>query len=326
MDQYFDYIEQGEQEQFRNEPCWFTTSSCKQSQFMDQLQVMSSQEDTTYKRCDYFEKLNRPGNTTAADAWCRYKMVEWCYEVIDFVNLSRETTFIAISYLDRFLSSCSDRARQVLESRKEYQLAAMTCLFMAIKIFEPKMIDMTLLVQLSRGSYDSQDFKKMEFDILFGLNWYLNDPTPMNFMVCYLALLPLHESSVAIQHQVIYEHAKFQVELALVDYEMMINTPSSIALAALSNSLNYVFTSHGVQYEGLRMIRCLEEISRKSTPLSTICKLSFGLERLYNNNKTAIRRRSCPSSLYQSQTSIHGYSSTSRVLSNKETSPNCVLH
>jgi Cyclin len=332
MDQLYDEqmttIAQGEQQQFRknNEQSWLLTSSSTRSQILDQLQVMSSQEEKNYIKCDYFEKLTDPNNTTAVDAWCRYKMVEWCYEVIDFVNLSRETAFVAISYLDRFLSTCSERARQVLESRKEYQLAAMTCLFIAIKICEPKMIDTTLLVQLSRGSYDSQDFKNMEFDILVGLKWYLNDPTPMSFIAYYLALLPLHESSVTSQHEVIYEHAKFQVELALVDYEMMNNPPSSIALAALSNSLNYVFTTNGAQYEGLRMIRHLEEMSKKSTLLSKICKLSFGLERLHNNSKIAMRRRSYPNSLHQSQPFARGYDSTTRILSVKETSPNCVLH
>mmetsp|Transcript_7930 Transcript_7930/g.14932 ORF Transcript_7930/g.14932 Transcript_7930/m.14932 type:complete len:337 (+) Transcript_7930:207-1217(+) len=322
--------EQEEQGEFLSsgsiEPPCLTPSICKQSQIMDQLQVLSSKEGNAYKKCDYFAIVACSSKATATDAWCRCKMVEWCYEVIDFVDLSRETAFIAISYLDRFLSTCSERARQVIENRREYQLATMTCLFMAIKIFEPKMIDTTLLVQLSRGSYSSQDFKKMEFDILFGLHWYLNDPTPMNFMVCYLALLPLHESSVTIPHELIYEHAKYQMELALLDYEMMLHSSSSIALAALSNSLNYVFTSHGAQYDGLRMIRCLEQMSERTTPVSDICKISFKLERLCNNTKTAIRRRSCPSSISPSQPSIHCYSSTTRILSVKETSPNCVLH
>jgi hypothetical protein len=195
---------------------------------------------------------------------------------------------------------------------------------MAIKIFEPKMIDTTLLVQLSRGSYDSQDFKKMEFDILFGLDWYLNDPTPMNFATHYLCLLPLQEMNILIRHEIIYEHTIYQLELALVDYEMMLSNPSSIALAALSNSLNYLYTAHGAQYDGLRLIRLLEKVSKQSINLSSVCKLSFGLERLLDTNKPAVRRRLCPTTI--SQSSKQNYSRTSRILSEEEASPNCVLH
>lgn len=300
------------------------------SQIIDQLESMLEQEQRVYSRCDYFKNIPSLERQTSADSWCRYKMVQWCYEVIDFVGLSRETVLIAISYLDRFLSSSSQSARRVISSRKEYQLAAMTCLFMAIKMFEPKMIDTTLLVQLGRGSYCAQDFKTMEIDLLFGLNWYLNDPTPIHFIAHYLALLPLQDSyMVGIRHEVIYEYARYQVELALVDYDISVNhTASNIALAALINSLNSIYASHGAQYEGLRMIRFLEALSKRNFQISNICQLSFGLERLHISNKPAVRRRSWPTtSQRQNQANMNEYSTTTTtVMSLNDASPNCVLH
>jgi hypothetical protein len=110
---------------------------CDKSQILDQLQTMLIQERNIYIRCDYIKKASSSNSRSYADAWCRLKMVQWCYQVIDFVELSRDTVFIAISYLDRFFSTSTQRAKQVLENRKEYQLAVMTCLFMAIKLFEP---------------------------------------------------------------------------------------------------------------------------------------------------------------------------------------------
>ena len=97
-------------------------------------------------------------------------MVLWCYSVIDYVSFNRETVLIAISYLDRFISTRSERARLVVKDRREYQLAAMTSLYMAIKLFEPKKINMECLAELSRGSYTSSDLSGMEADMLFVLN------------------------------------------------------------------------------------------------------------------------------------------------------------
>lgn len=264
-----------------------------QSQAMDQLQAMQQQERKIYKRLDYFSNVSPIDDPGAVDSWCRYKMVEWCYEVVDFIQFSRETVCIAMSFLDRFLSTNSKRSQEVIRSRKEYQLCAMTCLYTAIKIFEPKMIDTALLAQLSRGSYGPEDFKKMEMDILLELNWYLNDPTPNNFLELFLELLPLHMCEMQIDEMTLKEHAKYQIELAIVDYGIMIHDPSSIAIAALRNSLNSIFTAHGAPAEGKQMILTLEMLAQTNLQVPCIRKISFGMERLHNTKMPAILRRSC---------------------------------
>ena len=134
------------------------------SQIMDRLNVMKIQEATNYRCADYLSNL--PAAPHHVDTWCRLKRIEWCFQVIDFIKFSRETVVIAIAYLDRFMSSSSPRALQVLQDRKEFQLATMTALYVAIKLHEPTQIGISLLTELSRGSFTEQDFKQMEMDLL----------------------------------------------------------------------------------------------------------------------------------------------------------------
>ncbi|KAL7527307.1 hypothetical protein ACHAXR_001892, partial [Thalassiosira sp. AJA248-18] len=60
----------------------------------------------------------------------REKICEWFYGVVDHFDFNREYVSVAMSYLDRYLAS-----RTV--NRRVFQLAAMTALYLAIKLFEP---------------------------------------------------------------------------------------------------------------------------------------------------------------------------------------------
>ena len=84
-------------------------------------------------------------------------MAEWCAQVIDFCKFSRETVGIGMSYLDRFIASGVRRSRTARTDRKEYQLAAMTTLMMAIKLNEPLEMETKLLSDLSRGCYTTAE-------------------------------------------------------------------------------------------------------------------------------------------------------------------------
>lgn len=231
-----------------------------QEEIRDRLVVMRAQEDGTYACPDYLRLQQQlppqpqPNANTDAegsqksspiDKVCRDKMAQWCFTVIDYINFQRETVSIAMSYLDRFLASDCCRAKKVLLCRREYQLAAMTTLFMAIKINEPVMIDVALLTDLSKGLYTPSDFQSMETDILFGLNWHVNGPTPQAFLLHFLSLLQTsashfddHSVAPAIDLHHIMQLATHQIELSTQEYQFMTQKPSVIATASILNSLN----------------------------------------------------------------------------------------
>jgi hypothetical protein len=93
------------------------------------------------------------------DIW-REKICEWCYQVIDHFNFSREVVAISVHYLDRYLAGrpCG---------KKIFQLAAMTSLFLAIKLYEPGgKLSMQSMIELSRGYFDLEQMAAMEVAIL----------------------------------------------------------------------------------------------------------------------------------------------------------------
>lgn len=259
-------------------------------EILDRLKVMKEQEATTYQCTDYLQ--NHIGTPGAIDDWCRFKMVEWCFQVVDFIGFSRETVCIAMSYLDRFLSNGNPRAIAIIRSRKDYQLAAMTSLYIAIKLFEPKVIGMSLLTELSRGCYDMDDFRLMEDDMLAGLNWRLNGPTPTSFMENFLSLLALKEPEVKDDYSIIIDNATYQIELSVGDYDFVTRHPSEIAIASLINSFRLLPNNE-------RLMTSIQEIAGTNLNSFSMQLTARSMHRLQHEETPTLRtRRSTASQTY----------------------------
>ena len=211
------------------------------SDIADHLAIMRIQEETTYFIRDYLaESVGiRKHASKPVDADCRVKMCEWCYQVVDFCKFRRETVGIGMSYLDRYL--CTPRGREALCNRKEYQLAAMTALYIAIKLHEPLEMETSLLADLSRGCYQEMEFVAMEQTILQALNWRVNGPTALGFITYFMALMPssVHPSVATA----IFDYARYQTELAIAEHAFVPVKPSDIALAAVLNAMEGMDTN-----------------------------------------------------------------------------------
>ena len=145
---------------------------------IERLEAMLKQESSAYKTEDYLMpdcQMRLAAETpidncglSAADSsqssgeinetW-REKICEWSYQVIDHFDFSREVVMISMNLLDRFLSS-----RTV--NKKVFQLAAMTSLFIAIKLNEPGKLTMASMIELSRGYFKVNQMAAMEVSIL----------------------------------------------------------------------------------------------------------------------------------------------------------------
>jgi hypothetical protein len=151
---------------------------------LERIDVMLDQELSAYKTVDYLspdfqKKLGFPiendtasesavpadGGSVSSSSSCninevwREKICEWSYQVIDHFDFSREIASVSIHYLDRFLGT-----RQV--NKKVFQLAAMTSLFLAIKLYEPGRLSMSSMIELSRGYFMVEQMAAMETSIL----------------------------------------------------------------------------------------------------------------------------------------------------------------
>jgi Cyclin, N-terminal domain len=157
----------------------------KMVELVERMEIMFQQEEKSYKTVDYlapeFQKqlasicdmnLIEPtvspkssngslsSNSTSGinDIW-REKICEWSYQVIDHFDFQRQVVSVSIHYLDRFLATrpCS---------KKVFQLAAMTTLFLAIKLYEPGRLSMQSMIELSRGYFQVEQMVAMEMAIL----------------------------------------------------------------------------------------------------------------------------------------------------------------
>lgn len=153
----------------------------KMVELRERMNSLFEQEATVYKTVDYLEHeyqqrltlvcdaaliddLMRSNDSLASsssginDVW-REKICEWSYQVIDHFDFSREVVSVSMHYLDRFLATrpCN---------KKIFQLAAMTCLFLAIKLYEPGKLSMQSMVELSRGYFKVEQMVAMEISVL----------------------------------------------------------------------------------------------------------------------------------------------------------------
>lgn len=239
-------------------------------EILDRILAMRRQEDSDAYRIDDYLSSSIPSVVRAeerdeeilvhhvdvdVDSDCRAKMCQWFFQLADFCRVDRDNVAIAMSYLDRFLATAHSgnvRARRCLADRQEYQLAAMTCLYLAINLTETKEMDTGLLVELSHGKYAKADFVAMEEAITFGLGWRLNGPTTMGFVNHLLGLLPAEDASKYVHDQQpqcclqalksrdeagLHELCRMQAELAVSDYRLVATRPSDVAVAAVRNAM-----------------------------------------------------------------------------------------
>lgn len=207
----------------------------------ERLAVMREQEESTYRVRDYLADSVevRKNASKPVDDECRVKMCEWCYQVVDFCKFRRETVLIGMSYLDRYL--CTEKGLEALCNRKQYQLAAMTALYIAIKLHEPLEMETSLLADLSRGCYNEMEFVGMEETILTALEFRVNGPTPLGFVQYFMGLMPetVHPSVAAL----VMDYARFQIELSVAEQTMVDIKPSEIALGAVLNAMEGMDTA-----------------------------------------------------------------------------------
>ena len=211
---------------------------------VETLQAMRHQEEIGYTTRDFLQQHEDDENQTRPrccpihldiDIDCRFKMCKWCYDICKFCKYDRETVEIAMSYLDRFVST--EFGAAALQDRNIYQLASMTTIYTAIKIHEREALSPRVVSQLSRGMYTAKQIEDMEAIILFALEWRMHPPTAMSFVQEFLKLLPQDVLSEPAR-ETLLELTAFQAELSVSDYAFIATPASTIAYCSFMNALD----------------------------------------------------------------------------------------
>lgn len=183
-----------------------------------------------------------------ADYECRYKMCQWFYQVVNYCQLNQGTAQLCISNLDRFLSLHP----YYLKDREDYQLAAISALYLSIKINNSVKLDMKFLGMLCRGRYKLKDIVAMERKMLHCLSWKVNPPTSIFFVDRYLsfvtnALLSLNapvnmfgKDTFDIFERLVVEQAELCTMDSAISCSNYLYKASEVGFACLQNSLEVI--------------------------------------------------------------------------------------
>lgn len=240
-----------------------SSSSSNINQEKDELMAIifsMRRKEENYLPDDYLQlmkdvpvKYDCSSDFKSIDKDWRRLMVEWCFTVSDHFYLDHDTVAIAMNNFDRFMSILCDEDIDDKEKLKKntsienlkgvvfYQLAAMVCFYTAVKIHEPIVIEPKIISMMSQGVYTEEQVIDMEQCVLHTIQWYLNPPTPISFVHCFLSLIPDEIiDSESKDYALIMELTKQQIELSIKDYSFVGSYASCVALAALTNSIQAI--------------------------------------------------------------------------------------
>ena len=214
---------------------------------IDRVGAMLSQESQShYITKDYLRPSLRESHSKSkkyVTPSARAKIVRWIYDIVDYFDLDRSTVSMAMSYVDRFMSTSAGKpSRRNITS---YQLTCLACLFLATKTIDSTRLDVDLLVKASRGCYDRQEILDAESEVLDALNWRVCDVTSSCLSNHLLGLLIKVVPMDSLTVESLVDFTRFQIELSVAEYDIsVLRRPSTVALAAVLNSMELLdFTS-----------------------------------------------------------------------------------
>lgn len=120
------------------------------------------------------------GRHPALQPRMRAILLDWLVEVCEVYRLHRETFYLAVDFIDRFLGV----APAVPKNR--LQLIGVTCLFIGAKIEEIYPPKLQEFAYVTDGACTEEEILQMELMILKGLNWGLSPMTPNAWVRMFL--------------------------------------------------------------------------------------------------------------------------------------------
>jgi hypothetical protein len=152
--------------------------------------------------CIVSQKLNDHENSSSQKltAEDRAQIVDWCYGVIDLLQLTRSNVAMAMSIANRFMSNPNQllvcqftpylfSPQEIMYDRTMFQLLVVSALYIAIKINEQVIFSVEQCAEATHGKYTVEDIEGMECAILECLAWKVSAPTALEVGYVVLELV-----------------------------------------------------------------------------------------------------------------------------------------
>lgn len=138
----------------------------------------------------------------------RSVLIDWLIEVCEVHLLHRETFYLGVDFLDRYLSRTKDLPKSQL------QLTGITCLMIAAKleeIYPPKLSDFAYVTD---GACTEEDIVDKELVIMKVLRWEVAPVTPQHWLSTYLQLADMprysHDTPISAEKFVVRRFSSLQ--------------------------------------------------------------------------------------------------------------------
>merc|ERR1712029_125398 len=182
--------------------------------------------ESSKKIVNYCERLQ-----TEIAPHMRKIVTDWMLEVCQDQQSQPEVFFLAVNYLDRFLSSVNIK-------KSQFQLLASVCILLASKFSQVVPITSEQLAVYTDHSVTVQEMRKWEIFILEVLQWELSTSTPNSFLQHFF-------NNYNVEDRV-KKQAEALVSEAATEYKFLLAKDSVIAASALAAAVKEELKSEEV--------------------------------------------------------------------------------
>lgn len=250
-------------EQKRSNLCWDSMMGSFPLQSDECMHLLLEREVDHLPRDDYSERLI---NGTL-DPSIRRDAIDWIAKVHAYYSFAPLTAYLAVNYLDRFLSTYE------IPQGKAWmiQLLSVACLSLAAKMEETQ-VPLSLDLQIGESKYvfEAKTIRRMELMVLSTLKWRMQAVTPFSFIDFFLHKFNEDKSpSMALLYQCMELILK-----VIKGVDFLLFRPSEVAAAVAISLLGEsemvnleedTFYCEHVEKE--RLWRCFEVIQKFVWPL-----------------------------------------------------------
>ncbi|KAJ8533637.1 hypothetical protein K7X08_006961 [Anisodus acutangulus] len=167
---------------------------------------------------NYMEKVQNDVTPTM-----RMILVDWLVEVAEEYKLVSDTLYLAVTYVDRYLSS------HIL-ARDRLQLLGVSCMLVASKYEEISQPHVEDFCYITDNTYTKEEVVNMERDLLNFLNFEISNPTTKTFLRIFTKAAQDTSAFLTLQFEFL---GCYLAELSLLDYSCVRFLPSMAAASAI---------------------------------------------------------------------------------------------
>ncbi|KAK3029175.1 hypothetical protein RJ639_038727 [Escallonia herrerae] len=166
---------------------------------------------------DFMERIQKDINASM-----RATLIDWLVEVAEEYRLVSDTLFLAVNYIDRYLSGNTI-------NRQRLQLLGVACMMIAAKYEEICAPRVEEFCYITDNTYSRDEVLEMESAVLNYLRFEMTAPTAICFLRHFVQVAQRVHKAPAMQLEFL---ASYLAELSLLDYSMLRYAPSMIAASA----------------------------------------------------------------------------------------------